>query len=74
VTTTRKPLAHSFTGKLLHLRPSDPDSPNVSTTRPTLPPLLRRPNDGLDRQSLNLLAIPVVVYILCAGIDTALVP
>lgn len=35
---------------------------------------VRRTDDGSDRQSLDPLAIPVVVYILCAGVDTALVP
>jgi len=34
--------------KLPRLRPCDSDLPNVSKSRPTLPPLLRRPDDGLD--------------------------
>lgn len=56
---------------------SIPDSPDAFShchTCTALPPLLRRTHDGLDRQSLNPLAIPVVVCILCAGIDTALIP
>lgn len=60
--------------KLPRHRPSDSDFPNVSTTRPTFPPLLRRPDDGLDHQSLNSLGFAVIVYSLCADIDTALLP
>lgn len=48
--------------------------PHAPTNRPTLPPLLSRPDDGLDHQSLNSLDFAVIVYILCADIDTALLP
>lgn len=47
---------------------------NVLTNCCTLTPFLCRADDGSDRPSLNPLAITVVVYIMCAEIDTALVP
>ena len=60
--------------KLRPIRLANSDPPNAPTNRPPLPPLLRRPDDGLDHQSLNSFGFAMIVYILCADIDTALLP